>query len=1226
DYVEDGNGDFLERLGYDETDSLYKIYNTFNTASGNEKKAGADESNADLVAVIAGIRQSGANGVNYIMDNVNLARMANFLAGFTITSNQDCCHKNYYAYRDSNGTGEWWFMPWDNDLTQGRNWGGFGLAYFDDTIYPNNVLFQGTNNELLSRLLNNVPGFRDMWLRRIRTLMDDYIKAPGTPQDQLPLENRVAELVAMMKPDADLDNQLNPARWGQTGFQTFDEATQILLNEYAGPRRDFLYNTQTVADPTGMPVLISGEPGTVDAKYFIPSDDSLGRNWTAADFDDTSWRTGKTGIGFELAGTNYTDQIVTNLGDEMNNKTSLYVRIPFQVDDPQAVPELSLRMKYEDGYVAYLNGVEVARKGLRQPEPTFDSTSTTRSPRLAVEYDNINISAFQSALRAGTNVLAIQAINSSATNNDLFVLPELVAGALSSGNGSIPAEQRGNPTVDFGAYEYNPVSGNQQEEFLTLVNNNATSVDISGWRLTGDIEWTFDPGTVLPAGTTLYATPDARAFRARAAEPHGNMQLFVQGNYDGHLPNRGGNVQLVARDGSVVSSLAYTGQTSPVAELLRISEVMYNPISPSAAELAVDNSLISEDFEFIEVVNTSDTETLDLTGVHLANGVEFDFTTSQVKQLAPGERALAVRNTAAFAVRYGQDALSRVAGIFANNTALRDSGERISLLTGDDSIVVDFSYGDTDHQGWPLRADGRGSSLELVDPTLNPSEPTNWRASSEIGGSPGTVGSGPISSIVINEVLSRSVAPQTDSIELFNTSTTREVLQNLYLSDSAASVDSLAQYALPNASIAGRNYLTITEDQFNAGGTGFALNGVDGDEVYLTMGDGSKLTHFVDFVSFDAAAPGETLGRVSSGASYLYPMLSPTLSSTNSPPRVGPLTITEVMYAPSEPSAAALAIDPNLARNDLEFIEIYNPGEKVSLNEWRVRLGVDYDFDSTAELDQGQTLLVVPFNPTNPANANRVAAFRAHYGLGVGVTLVGGYAGQLSDDGEGVRLVRPGAPVAVDDPTIPRLVEDEVRYDNIAPWPTGVATGGLSLQRLTASSYGNDPNSWTAAVADPGVYGGIVVGDLTGDKRVDMADIDHLQASVRTGDLSGDLTGNGVVDTGDLTFLVQNVLGSKIGDVNLDGRFDSHDLVLLFVAGKFEDAVASNSLYREGDFNLDGDFTTADLTFALQQGEYDSGAEAQVAAIAATESLFSESDIAALIDDADDDGDDDVFA
>ena len=51
-----------------------------------------------------------------------------------------------------------------------------------------------------------------------------------------------------MKADADLDNQVNPATWGQTGTQTFEEAVQIMLDEYVGPRRDLLYNTQVVPD------------------------------------------------------------------------------------------------------------------------------------------------------------------------------------------------------------------------------------------------------------------------------------------------------------------------------------------------------------------------------------------------------------------------------------------------------------------------------------------------------------------------------------------------------------------------------------------------------------------------------------------------------------------------------------------------------------------------------------------------------------------------------------------------------------------------------------------------------------------------------------------------------------------------------------------------------------------------------------------------------------------
>ncbi len=381
-------------------------------------------------------------------------------------------------------------------------------------------------------------------------------------------------------------------------------------------------------------MILSGEAGAVTGKYFIPTDETLGRDWTQPGFDDAGWASGPLGIGFEIGNDNYTDLIKTDLGDQLQGHTSLYARIPFTVDDPAALKGLSLRMKYEDGYVAYINGTEVYRTGLREDDPTFDSTSRSRSARVAVEFENVNLSQFLNLLQPGENLLAIHGLNASATSNDMFFLPELVNGALSSSNGEIPLAQAGNPKIDIATIEFNPASGNQQEEYIQITNNNEFSVDISDWRLEGDVEWTFDPGTVLPAGFTLYATPDAKAFRARTEGPTGGMGLFVQGNYKGHLPNIGGSVQLVGRDGALVSEASYEGTVSTLQENLRISEVMYNPMEANAAELAQDSSLISEDFEYIELVNISETETLDLTGAHFSSGVQFDFTNSAVTQLA----------------------------------------------------------------------------------------------------------------------------------------------------------------------------------------------------------------------------------------------------------------------------------------------------------------------------------------------------------------------------------------------------------------------------------------------------------------------------------------------------------------------------------------------------------------------------------------------------------------
>ena len=53
----------------------------------------------------------------YLFDNLDVPEIIDFLAAKIITADTDCCHKNYYLYRDSDGTGEWQAMPWDVDLS-----------------------------------------------------------------------------------------------------------------------------------------------------------------------------------------------------------------------------------------------------------------------------------------------------------------------------------------------------------------------------------------------------------------------------------------------------------------------------------------------------------------------------------------------------------------------------------------------------------------------------------------------------------------------------------------------------------------------------------------------------------------------------------------------------------------------------------------------------------------------------------------------------------------------------------------------------------------------------------------------------------------------------------------------------------------------------------------------------------------------------------------------------
>jgi hypothetical protein len=644
---------------------------------------------------------------------------------------------------------------------------------------------------------------------------------------------------------------------------------------------------------------------------------------------------------------------------------------------------------------------------------------------------------------------------------------------------------------------------------------------------------------------------------------------------------------------SITSTIA-----NPVVESLRITELHYNPADPMAAELATNPLLNNDDFEFIEVQNVGAT-TLQLLNTHFQNGVTFAF---PLVELGAGERGVVVKNLEAFTLRYGAGV--KVLGQFTASN-LSNNGVRLTLLDGLGQTVVDFSYSDSDP--WPESADGVGASLELIDPAGAAPEQLGkyyrWRGSSEFGGSPGAVGRGPVG-VVINEVLSRTDLPRTDAIELHNPTTSSVDISGWYLSDARSQ---LLKYRIPERTVlpAG-GYLVYDESHFNPTPVvpaphHFALNGITGDDVWLAVADEQgRVTMLVDAVHFGAAAEGETWGRAPNGFGRLLPLSRNTLGYGNSRVRVGPLVISEINYNPGPPSPAAVAIDPGLLPDDLEFLEIHNPMERpVELTEWWIRLGIDFDFESGTTIAGGETLVVTSFNPDHPLNASRRDAFRTQYGIDGGVRLLGGFAGQLSDAGESVMLQRRDT-ISRNDP-IARLTADSFVYDDLAPWPAGADGRGSALQRRTPVSEGYDGKAWTATNPTLGSAHFIpnAIGDFTGNSDVDTADIDALLDAIRSGSEIRyyDLNGDGLVNAQDVTFWIVDILGSWLGDANLDGEFNSRDLVLVFTFGQYEDARADNATWQTGDWDGDGDFSSSDFVVAFQSGGYEKGPRPAIADI-----------------------------
>jgi hypothetical protein len=100
------------------------------------------------------------------------------------------------------------------------------------------------------------------------------------------------------------------------------------------------------------------------ARALVPLDDALEpppgadtlRPWTLEDCDDSAWPAGTTGVGF-----GYSGQIGLHVSAMHNVNETVYVRVPFVVADPSVIRGLTLRIRINDGMIAYINGHEVAR-------------------------------------------------------------------------------------------------------------------------------------------------------------------------------------------------------------------------------------------------------------------------------------------------------------------------------------------------------------------------------------------------------------------------------------------------------------------------------------------------------------------------------------------------------------------------------------------------------------------------------------------------------------------------------------------------------------------------------------------------------------------------------------------------------------------------------------------------------------------------------------------------
>ncbi len=528
------------------------------------------------------------------------------------------------------------------------------------------------------------------------------------------------------------------------------------------------------------------------------------------------------------------------------------------------------------------------------------------------------------------------------------------------------------------------------------------------------------------------------------------------------------------------SALNQLAVSRPSLRQLVFSEIMYNAPMLDGVD--------GDAFEFVELKNAGTTP-INLRGMTFTRGLTFTFNTDLI--VAPGAFVVLVADAAQFASKYPG---VPIAGTYTGSLLAND-GETLELQDVAGSVVARASY--NDKSPWPELADNGGYSLVPIGTAgaFDGSDPTLWRASRTVGGSPGTDDLLPVPDVLINEILAHTDPPQKDSLELYNAGPQPVNVSGWSLTDDRQAP---AKFLIPAGTppIASRGYLVFDEDDFNPAPSvppSFALSSL-GESLYLFAPEegGWRLVHEVHY---RASANGVSFGlhALSTGGLRHPAQASLSLGTRNSGPRIGPVVINEIMYRPLFPAGTEFIELLNVSTSSVALFDAANPG-----NTWRIN-GASFQFPTNVTLGASEFLLVVDTDP---------AQFRTNHGIPVAVQIFGPI-GRLGDEGERLELQRPDSPQL--DPITgltfaPYVTVDEVGYRSASPWPTRAAGSGHALARVSPLAFGDDPINWGAAMPTPGTGN---VADTDADGLPDDVELRHGLNANNGADARLDLDGDG---------------------------------------------------------------------------------------------------------------------
>jgi hypothetical protein len=213
-------------------------------------------------------------------------------------------------------------------------------------------------------------------------------------------------------------------------------ATTEFAPQYPAQFPNVAYGTSTTSND----VIVVDKPTAVRA--FVPADNTLGVTWRPAAFDDSAWLSGTFAVGFMNYTSTSNPNLQSDLGIDLKALTTIggtgrnaFMRAHFNVPNPASVTRLTLKMNYDDGFYAWINGAYVANSPGAPAEAALSFNSPAGQSHGPGVFDTFDISSKITTLVQGDNVLAIQALNTNNTSSDLFAWPQLIISVDSGGTG-----------------------------------------------------------------------------------------------------------------------------------------------------------------------------------------------------------------------------------------------------------------------------------------------------------------------------------------------------------------------------------------------------------------------------------------------------------------------------------------------------------------------------------------------------------------------------------------------------------------------------------------------------------------------------------------------------------------------------------------------------------------------------------------------------------------------